>query len=87
MYELLERKYGLRLASGYRTIEAITAEHIYAELLGVKTGSPLLLLKGIGFLADGRPFEYFVARHRGDRSKFGVRVVRESRPAALGGGT
>jgi GntR family transcriptional regulator len=87
LYELLERKYGLEMASGYRTIEAITAEHSYAELLGVKTGSPLLLLKGIGFLADGRRFEYFVARHRGDRSKFGVRVVRDSpsSPKAPGG--
>ena len=78
LYEVLERKCSLEMASGYRTIEAITAEHNYAELLGVKTGSPLLLLKGVGFLADGRRFEYFVARHRGDRSKFRVRVVRES---------
>jgi GntR family transcriptional regulator len=78
LYEVLERKCGLEMASGYRTIEAITAEHNYAELLGVKTGSPLLLLKGVGFLADGRRFEYFVARHRGDRSKFRVHVVRVS---------
>ena len=87
LYELLERKCGLEMASGYRTIEAITAEHSYAELLGVRTGSPLLLLKGVGFLADGRRFEYFVARHRGDRSKFRVRVVRETRSSPPAGGT
>jgi GntR family transcriptional regulator len=87
LYELLERKCHLEMASGYRTIEAITAEHSYAELLGVRTGSPLLLLKGVGFLADGRRFEYFVARHRGDRSKFRVRVVRETRAPSPGGGT
>ncbi len=87
LYELLEGKCGLEMASGYRTIEAISAEQAHAELLGVRTGNPLLLLKGVGFLADGRRFEYFVARHRGDRSKFRVRVVRESRPAAAGGET
>ena len=87
LYELLERKCHLEIASGYRTIEAITAEHAHAELLGIRTGSPLLLLKGVGFLADGRRFEYFVARHRGDRSKFRVRVVRESRRVVAGGGT
>ena len=82
LYELLEGKCGLEMASGYRTIEAIAAEHSHAELLGVKTGSPLLLLKGVGFLADGRRFEYFVARHRGDRSRFRVRVVRETRASS-----
>jgi GntR family transcriptional regulator len=76
LYELLERKYGLEMVSGTRTIEAVRAEHAYAVLLGVKTGSPMLLLKGIGYLADGRHFEYFEARHRGDRSKFRVQVVR-----------
>ena len=76
LYELLEHTCCLVLASGYRTIEAVSAGQDCAELLGIQPGRPVLLLKGIGYLADGRPFEYFEARHRGDRSKFRVRVVR-----------
>jgi GntR family transcriptional regulator len=57
---------------GKRTIEAIRLDHKEAALLGLRTGSPALLLKSIGQLEDGRPLEYFVAKHRGDRSKFEV---------------
>jgi GntR family transcriptional regulator len=35
-----------------------------------------LLLKSVGLLEDGTPLEYFIAKHRGDRSKFDVRLVR-----------
>lgn len=80
LYELLEHKYGLEMDSGRRTIEAVAADRTDARLLGVRTGSPLLVLKGIGILANGRQFEFFIARHRGDRSRFRVQVMRE--PAA-----
>jgi len=76
LYQLLERKYGLRITQGHRTIEAISLDSAEAKLLRVKPGSPALLLKSIGLLEDGTPLEYFVAKHRGDRSKFDVRLVR-----------
>lgn len=78
LYEVLARKYGLVITQGFRTIEAIALERAGARLLGVRAGSPAILLKSIGLLEDGTPLEYFVARHRGDRSKFQVRLVRSS---------
>ena len=78
LYETLARKFRLRISSGFRTIEAIALNRADARLLGVKTGSPALLLKSIGLLADGTPLEYFVARHRGDRAKFHARLVADS---------
>jgi GntR family transcriptional regulator len=78
LYKTLARKFGLSISSGYRTIEAIALNRADARLLGVRTGSPALLLKSIGLLENGTPLEYFIAKHRGDRSKFEVRLVRAS---------
>jgi len=75
LYELLSEKYGMEIASGDRSIEAIALNRHDARLLGVKTGSPALLLRSIGLLEDGTPLEYFIAKHRGDRSKFHVKLV------------
>lgn len=79
LYALLDRKYGLRIAEGYRTIEAIALERHDAKLLGMKVGSPALLLRSIGLLEDGTPLEYYIAKHRGDRTKFSVRLMRDTR--------
>jgi len=76
LYELLASKYGLSVSKGHRTIQAVRASREDAKLMGIKAGSPTLLLKSIGLLQDGTPLEYFVARHRGDRSIFSVRLAR-----------
>ncbi len=78
LYALLARDYGLVISRGYRTIEAVALDKAEAKLLQVRPGSPALLLKSIGELDDGTPLEYYVARHRGDRCKFHVRLVRSN---------
>jgi GntR family transcriptional regulator len=78
LYETLARKYGLVITQGFRTIEATALDKTAAKLFGVRPGVATLLLKSIGLLADGTPLEYFVAKHRGDRSKFHVRLVRSA---------
>jgi GntR family transcriptional regulator len=77
LYRLLAQKYALRITQGFRTIKAIALDRESAKLLGVRTGSPALLLKSIGLLADGRPLEYFISIHRGDRAQFEVKLVSE----------
>jgi GntR family transcriptional regulator len=80
LYELLEQKYGLVISRGHRTVEAIALDRADAKLLGLRAHSPALLLRSVGLLPDGAPLEYFVAKHRGDRSKFHIDLVREARP-------
>ena len=75
LYRLLVRKYGFRIAQGFRTIEAVALNRAEAKLLGLRTGSPALLMKSTGLLADGTPIEYFIAKHRGDRAKFNVTII------------
>lgn len=76
LYKVLESKYHLSIVSGSRTIRAIATSKKDAKLLGVKLGSPALLLSSVGLLPDGSVLEYFVAKHRGDRSEFKVNLGR-----------
>jgi len=79
LYELLAAKYGLVISQGYRTVEAISLDRADAKLLGAPTGSPALLLKSVGLLEDHTPLEYYLAKHRGDRSKFHIHLVRDAK--------
>jgi GntR family transcriptional regulator len=78
LYRILASKYGFVLSEGIRTIESINAPQSLARLLGVDTGAALILLKSVGSLRDGTPLEYFIAWHRGDRSRFQVRLINEN---------
>jgi GntR family transcriptional regulator len=77
LYKLLARKYGLVIASGHQSVEAIALDCADAKQLGSQPKSPALLLKSIGLLTDGKPLEFFIAKHRGDRSVFHIDLVRE----------
>ena len=82
LYGLLEGKYGVTIAQGRRTIEAIAADDVAAEALGVHAGDPLLLLTSTAYDDDGTPVEHFVARHRADATSFEVSVIRRRPPSA-----
>jgi GntR family transcriptional regulator len=84
LYEYLETECGLSLARGQRTIEAVAADARQAKLLRVRKGAPLVSLLSVSFLADGRPIEYYLALHRGDRSRFDVELVRRRGPETTG---
>lgn len=72
LYRLLADEYGLPVTAALRTVEATVAGERDARLLDVDEGSPLLVLRSVTMTAGDRPFEYFVAHHRGDRSAFTV---------------
>ncbi len=76
LYAFLEKRCGIVIARGHRSIEAVPANEYEARLLRVKRGAPLILLDSVGFTHDGAPVEYFHALHRGDRTRFEVELVR-----------
>jgi GntR family transcriptional regulator len=90
LYATMEEELGLVVDHGRRTIEAALAGQERGALLGIEPAAPVLLLRSIGYLADGRPIEYFVAWHRGDRSRFDVDLERRgslrSGPVSPGNG-
>jgi GntR family transcriptional regulator len=78
LFETYERELGYKLHRGTRAIEARAADAEVAGQLGVATGSPVLVFSGATYLEDGRPIEYFVGIHRGDRSRFETELFRPS---------
>lgn len=67
---LLLREHGVSAQSGVRSVDAAVADPLLAELLGLRPGDPLLVLRSLSFDQHGEPMEVFSAYHRGDRSSF-----------------
>ncbi|MFJ4223084.1 GntR family transcriptional regulator [Microbacterium sp. NPDC089695] len=82
LYRVLAEN-GIVATSGVRSAEATVATHEQAQHLGVSAGSALLRLRSVSRGADGIPIEYFVAHHRGDRSRFEFQLQQEQSQASL----
>jgi len=75
LYRTLTERFGYEIDRGRRLLESVAASDAHAELLAIRPGDPLLLLRSVTFLPDGRPIEYYEARHRGDRTVLEVDLV------------
>jgi GntR family transcriptional regulator len=73
LYATLTSRYGLRLASGTRTAEAVLADQDQAELMSLVMPAPLLLIEQLTFLEDGAAIEYSRILYRGDRYRVPVK--------------
>jgi GntR family transcriptional regulator len=76
LYATFENELGFKLHSGHRSIEASLARGEVARHLQVAEGAPLLVFTGVTYTTEGRPIEYFVGLHRGDRSRFEADLLR-----------
>lgn len=76
LYSYIEGKYNLKIDRGRRFIEATVASEEESKLLDVKKGSPLLYIESVSFLDNGVPLEYYIALHRGDRSRLVTELKR-----------
>ncbi|QYJ17128.1 HTH-type transcriptional repressor NagR [Rubrobacter xylanophilus DSM 9941] len=88
LYAVLEQKYGIMISHGRRSVEAVSATAEIARALGIEVGDPILLLRSTSYGEDDRPVEHFIARHRGDLSRFEVNLLRRrntSGPRGIGG--
>lgn len=78
LYRILEDHCGYRLSEADETVEATVATGDEAALLEVPAGTPLLWLRRVTYLVDGRPVEHSTMGYRNDRYRL---VMRSSRPA------
>lgn len=74
LYELLRARYGIELSWAEETIEAVVAHDREASLLGIASGSPLLLLCRVSYDPIGRPVEFVRSLYRADRFRFRTRL-------------
>ena len=84
LYSYIEGKYNLNIDKGVRFIEATVATDEESKLLNIKKGSPLLYIESISYLDNGTPLEYYIALHRGDRSRLVIELKRTKSYDALG---
>lgn len=77
LYRLLA-EHGITATHGVRSAEATVATHDQAQHLGISAGSALLRLRSVSREASGRPIEFFIAYHRGDRSRFEFQLGPDS---------
>lgn len=78
LYQVLRENYGLVIDKVRRGIEAVAATKEEATLLHVETGSPLLQIESTSYTTDGKPVEYFIAKRRGDRTRFEFELSKPS---------
>lgn len=76
LYQYIEDELGLRIQSAHRNLRAVMPNDEEQKLLKVTEAMPLLEVAQVAYLADGRPFEYSLSRHRGDKMKFQAISVR-----------
>jgi GntR family transcriptional regulator len=74
LYQLLRARYGVELASADETIEAVAAPDREADLLGIASGVPALLLSRQSFDCEDRPVEFVRSIYRADRFRFRARL-------------
>jgi GntR family transcriptional regulator len=76
LYRILFERYGVRARSSRRVLTATLADEELAALLDVRAGMPLIELESVSYREiDGRPFETYLARHRGDRTRFEINTT------------
>ncbi|MGI9862347.1 GntR family transcriptional regulator [Moorella naiadis] len=76
IYEWLENKLGIKIERAEQTITAIAASSKEAGILGIKTGSPLLVTQRVVFTSGDHPIEVYYNYARPDRYKFWVQMYR-----------
>ncbi|WP_196594200.1 GntR family transcriptional regulator [Pectinatus sottacetonis] len=70
IYSYIQDKLHFKIQSAHRTIRAVMPTPLEKKYLDIKEVLPLLEVSQVAFFDDGRPFEYSVSRHRGDRIAF-----------------
>lgn len=63
IYSYIEDELGLKIASAHRTVRACLPSALEQRELLAEPTDPLLEIEQVGFLDDGRVFEYSISRH------------------------
>lgn len=83
LYEILESKYGLKLAHATRTLWPGLADPHEATHLRIAEGAPIHIMETVAYLQNGRVVEYSKLRYRGDRNRFVFEVSRRTDSAPV----
>lgn len=82
LYTWLETNYRLTVYRATQTLEATTISAYEQTLFRLEAGTAMLLVEGVTYDQQDRPFEYFKALYRGDRFKFVLKSQRNGAETA-----
>jgi len=83
IFSLLEGKYDTPLLEADYRLEAIAADPLVAEALGIEERSPILLIERVSYSLDQRPVDYEKLFYRGDKIRLSTRLLRRQSPIPL----
>jgi GntR family transcriptional regulator len=83
IFSLLEGKYDTPLLEADYRLEAISADPLVAEPLGIEVKSPILLIERVSYSLDHRPVDYEKLFYRGDKIRLFTRLRRRQSPLPL----
>lgn len=70
IYSYIENSLKLKIKSAHRIIRATVPNNIEQDNLEIDKNFPILEVEQVGFLDNGKAFEYSKSHHRGDRIEF-----------------
>ena len=76
IYSYIQNSLKLKIKSAHRTIKAIVPNDIEQKHLEIDKSFPILEVEQVGFLDNGKAFEYSKSHHRGDRIEFRTISIR-----------
>ena len=76
LYSYIQDKMKLKIQSSHSTIRARKSNEIDKEYLNLESDEPVLEVERIGYLDNGKVFEYSFSRHRYDTYEFKAIIVR-----------
>lgn len=83
IFSLLEGKYDTPLLEADYRLEAISADALVAEALGIEVKAPILLIERVSYSLDHRPVDYEKLFYRGDKIRLSTRLRRRQSPLPL----
>ncbi len=79
IFYLLEKKYQVPLIEASYQLEAVTADELVAQALGITVGSAIFLIERTSYSDGERPIDYEKLFYRGDLIRFATRLKRRSK--------
>lgn len=83
LYERLHEEHDVEPAGGKRRLEAVPAEELLANLLGVPPKTPLVFIESVSWDRAMQPFDCYQSWLRTDRMKIDIEVAAAPAKAAV----
>jgi GntR family transcriptional regulator len=83
LYSVLFEKYHHRIAAAHQSLRAILASESDARILDLQVGEPVMLVRGVTYLCDGRAIEVQESHFRAESIEFIIELGEYSQYARL----